>query len=571
MIKNRKVFLVVVLSLLLCLLLIGLVFFINIKIIKYNRISKLIINSLRENNFEKAINLINNETDFKNNLYFLPVIRDGIQLRHYLKKIDNNLEDINNGFLLASMLQQNSYSNKHPLSYLENINECLDYLDRYNIDYIRDKKNYLQNWLLFFGNDKPKNYLVLFQEPEIPRPTGGFIGAYAILSFDKGKIEFSGNNIFALEEVFLENIIPPGPLQFISDKWFFHDTNWFFDFPSSSQKILSFYSGAGMKPLLDGVILVNPSVLERLLENIGPVSIKEYDLIIDQHNFYSFFKNQIQEGAKPAPMRQEAELFPLFLESLQKKLKKTSPEILSHIPDILIDGFKKKEVQIYVSDDKLEYFFDSFNWTGRIEESKDDYLGVVFNSLNKDFSEDKREKIIKLKTEFVSGGEIINTLTVSAVSYPIVESGQEVYLKIYLPRGIIIKEAKNGYLKKNKDSSWPYEKLGYKKDDDLSMIENTKIRNEQQGIEIYEEGEKTVVATWAKLSLRPFILVYKLPFNWRDFLSWKLKVQKQSGQNVKFSYQFITPDDVKIIPTLFPFNKLIPLDEDIVVNLKKEL
>ncbi|NQV00266.1 MAG: hypothetical protein HQ538_05995, partial [Parcubacteria group bacterium] len=150
-IKNRKVLFIFVLSL----LLIGLIFFVGQKMIQFNKISKEIVNSLKENNFEEAINLINQETSFKENISFLPIIGREIELRQHLKKIDNNLKEINNGFLLSSMLWQD----KNSLFYLENINESLNYLDKYNIDYIKEKKNYLQNWLLFFGNNKPKNYL----------------------------------------------------------------------------------------------------------------------------------------------------------------------------------------------------------------------------------------------------------------------------------------------------------------------------------------------------------------------------------------------------------------------------
>lgn len=564
MIKNRKVLFVFVLSLLLCLLLIGLIFFGGQKIIAYNNINNEIINLLRENNFEEAVNLINNNTVFKENFSFLPIIGQGIELRQRLKRIDNNLKEINNGFLLASMFQQD----KGSLFCLQDINRDLDYLDRYNIGYIKDQKHYLENWLLFFGSDKPKNYLVLFQETAIPRPTGGFIGAYAILSFNEGKIEFSGNNIFALEEIFLEKIIPPDPLQSISDKWFFHDSNWFFDYPSSGQKILDFYSNTGSRPILDGVIVINSSVLNNLLEVIGPIRVDNYDSIIDQSNFYSFFKSQIQEMAKPAPMREQLEFFSAFFQALQIKLKKASPQIFSQIPGVLTDAFSKKEIQLYVIDDKLEYFFDSLNWTGRIEESKDDYLGVVFNLFDQNFSEDTRGKTIELKTEFISDGQIMNTLTINVSSS--IDRSQETYLKTYLPKGIIIKKAENGYLKNNKDISSYYKKLGYKEDDDLSLIEKTKIRNNNLGIEIYEEGGKTVVGTWAKLSAKPFKLVYKLPFDWTNFSSWELKVQKQSGQNIKFSYELVMPDDVKIIPTLFPFSKLIPLDNDIVLNFKRE-
>ena len=562
------------------LLLVSLFFFTAKQITQYNQVNKEIINFLRENRFEEAINLIDGSASLTinpersrriddNNLSFfsiLPVIKNEIELRKHLKDINDDLEKINGGFLMMAMVQQE----ENPLYYLENIKKNLNYLDKYDISYLKDKERYIENWLLFFGNEESKNYLVLFQEPAIPRPTGGLLGAYAFLSFNKGKIDLSGNNIFALEDVFLEKIIPPDPLQPISDKWFFHDSNWFFDYPSSGQKILDFYSTTGKEPLLDGVIVVNPSVLENILEIIGPVNINDDGLIIDQYNFYSFFQNQIQEGAKPAPLRQERELFSVFLENLQKKAKKASPETFSQIPDFLTDGFVKKDIQLYVTDDNLQYFFDSLDWTGKIGESKNDYLGVVFNLLRRDFSEDRREKIIELKTEFAADGQIIDTLIISASSYSSEERGQENYLKIYLPKGIIVKEVKNGYLKTAEDASQFYKKLGYREDEDLSLIKNIKIRNEKDGTEIYEEAGKTIIGTWAKLSLNPFKLVYRLPANWIDFSSWELKVQKQSGQDIKFSYELVVSDDVRIIPTLFPFNQLVPLDRDLIINFKRE-
>ena len=562
MIKNRKVLFILILSL----LLIGLIFFVGQEIVQFKRISKEIVNSLKEGNLEEAVDLINQETSFKENISFLPIIGHEIELRQHLKRIDGSLKKINNGFLLSSMLQQN----QDALSSLKDINGSLNYLDRYNIDYIKDKEHYLQNWLLFFGDNKVKNYLVLFQEPTIPRSTGGFIGAYAILSFDKGKIEFSGNNIFALEDIFLEKIIPPDPLQSISDKWSFHDSNWFFDYPSSAQKILSFYSSTGKKPLIDGVIVVNFPMISDILEIIGPITINDYDLIIDHNNCYAFFKNQIRERAKPAPMRKEQELFSVFLETLQTKLRKASPEILSQVPSVLANAFIKKEIQLYVIDDKLEYFFDSLNWTGRIEESRDNYLAVVFNLFNQNFSEDIRDKEIRLKTEFIPDGQIINTLTIDISPYDSTDRLQETYLKIYLPKGITIKEAENCYLKKKENTLSYYKRLGYEEDGDLSLIEKTKIRNEDLGIEIYEEGGKTVVATWVKLSAKSFKLVYKLAVDWTDFSSWGLKIQKQSGQNVRFSYQLSMPDDVRIVPTLFPFNELIPLESSMIIDFKRE-
>jgi hypothetical protein len=40
----------------------------------------------------------------------------------------------------------------------------------------------------FSGNESPKKYLFLFQNSMELRPTGGFIGSFAVVDIDKGKI-----------------------------------------------------------------------------------------------------------------------------------------------------------------------------------------------------------------------------------------------------------------------------------------------------------------------------------------------------------------------------------------------
>jgi hypothetical protein len=559
----------------LILLLVGLFFFITSRTLGLQKINEQIIHLIREDDFQEAIILINEISLLEQNNYllknfsFIPLVKEEFELSRHLVSIKKGLEEINNGTLLSAMIQQQ----EDPLFVLNSLKDDLNYLEKYNLDWVETKKYQVENWLSFFGKEKEKNYLVLFQNPDIPRPSGGFIGAYTILSFNQGKINFSGNNIFVLEEVFLKKIIPPIPFQEIGDRWFFRDVNWFFDFPLTGQKILSFYEQTEKKPDLDGVIFINPSVIELMLETIGPIEIRDYNLVINEVNFLSFYKKQIQEAAKPAPLREEKELLSLFFQEFQRELKKSSIEKLALIPRILKERFEEKEAQIYITDDNLEYFFNSFGWTGKIKESRNDYLSVNFSFINEGFIEDLREKEVELKTEFASGGETINYLTVSAPNF---SSGQrllENYIKIYLPKGVIIKEAIGSYLKKNYNADQLediYNKLDYHKDEDLLLIERNTIKDEKNGIEIYEEGGKTVVGFWSQLSIRPFILIYELPDDWRKFSSWETIIQKQSGQRINFSFELLIPEEVFMVPSLFPFNQFIPLDKDLILNFKRE-
>jgi len=558
-------------------LIIGLFFFILFETHQVQKTNEQIISLLREENFKEAIDLINKvvingqngSNAFLQKFSFLPFVNKEIQLSQRLQAIQESLEKINNGNLLLAMIQQKEDS----LSPLRNLKNDLSYFEKYNFPWLENRIYQLENWLSFFGDKEEKNYLILFQDPDIPRPTGGFIGAYAFLSFDKGKISVEGNNIFSLEEVFLDKIIPPAPLQGIGDRWLFHDANWFFDCPSSGQKILSFYSQTERKPDLDGVIFANFNVISEVLKRVGSLELKDYNLIVDQNNFPSFYKSQVQESAKPAPLRKEKESLPLFFKELQKKMKECSLEALIDIIKVVVKSFEIKDLQIYLADDNLQYFFDTFDWTGRIEESKNDYLGVSFALLENDFSEDKREKILKLKTEFASDGEIINYLTISAPNFSTEEKLTENYIKIYLPKGIIVKEARGSFFQSNKNTANLenfYKKLDYQKDEELFVIEKNTIRDEKNKIEISEEGGKTVIGCWAQLSLRPFVLVYKLPGSWKQLPDWELVVQKQSGQKTKFSFELIVPKSIKMAPSLFPFNEPIFLEKDLILNFKRQ-
>lgn len=572
---NRKFLPLIIFFGILILLLVGLFFFITFNVSTLKTINNQIIHFIREDDFEKAFILIDEiDLNKKNSIFlqklsFIPFVKKEFELSQCLVAIKKDLKEINNGAFLSTMLQQQEDS----LFSLKNLKNNLDCLKKYDLNWVEKQKYQLENWLSFLGEEKERNYLVLFQDSDIPRPSGGFIGAYAFLSFDNGRIDFSGNNIFALEKVFLKNIVPPIPLQDIGDKWFFHDANWFFDFSLTSQKILSFYKQTEMEPDLDGIILVNSSVVESVLEITEPIKISEHNLTIDQTNFLSFYKNQIQEAVKPAPLREEKELLSLFFNEFQESLKKASIEKLALISQVLTKAFDKKEIQIYVIDDNLEYFFNSFDWTGKIKESKNDYLGVNFSFINEGFIEDSRVKMIKLKTEFVSNGEIINYLTINAPNFSAEEKLLENYIKIYLPKGIIVKEVAGGYLKKNYNLTQLenlYDQLGYTKDEDLLLIEKSTIQDEKNGIEIYEEGGKIVIGLWAQLSLKPLNLVYKLPEDWRQLSDWEIVTQKQSGQNVKFSFELLTPKNISIVPSLFPFNQFIPLDKDLTLNFKRE-
>ncbi len=485
-----------------------------------------------------------------------------VKLRETLTALANDFEIIQNGEFLAGITKNSDNS----LAILLDLNQNLNFLEKYNLTFVQNLQYQIKNWLLFLGNDEPKHYLIVFQESNIPRPSGGFLGAYGIISFNQGKMTLKGDSIFDLDDLFLDKIIPPSSLQTISNKWFFHDVNWFFDFSSTGRKIIEFYQKTGLTPLVDGVIAVNDSVFESILDITGQIELKDYGLVIDKNNFISFFEKQIESSAQAISQGEGREIFSVFIQSLSNKLQEIPSEQFAQIFNILGKLLKNKDIQIYSSDDEVEYYFDSLDWAGKMVESKNDYLAVVFNNIEKGFTKDERQKDINLETK-ISSSTITDILKISSQFLLLKDKNLETFLKIYLPKGVTIIDSTGGYLKKI-NNDWPYEKLNYQNDSDLEVIESKKIIDKSKGIEIFEEGSKTVIGTWVKLSLKPFFLTYQLPFQGEDLNNWEIKIQRQSGQNVNLSYNLIPPSDKKISPTLFEFKKTIPLTQDIVLNLQ---
>ena len=136
------------------------------------------------------------------------------------------------------------------------------------------------------GWDGPRRYLVLTQDPAELRPSGGLIGSYGIIAFDKGKItERRFLNVSALDgKNDYPFVRPPqelanyllGPTQ----SWQLADAGWSPDFPTSAQDALRLYTNESGDARIDGVFAITTHTIDELLKVTGPISVPEYSATI---------------------------------------------------------------------------------------------------------------------------------------------------------------------------------------------------------------------------------------------------------------------------------------------------
>jgi len=136
------------------------------------------------------------------------------------------------------------------------------------------------------GWDGPRRYLVLTQDPAELRPTGGFIGSFGIIAFDKGRItERRFQDVVTLD--YTNNYPFVRPPQELADyllgarqSWQLADAGWSPDFPTSAQDALRLYTNESGDTRLDGVLGMTTYTIDELLKVTGPIAVPNYDVTI---------------------------------------------------------------------------------------------------------------------------------------------------------------------------------------------------------------------------------------------------------------------------------------------------
>ncbi|MFA5828101.1 MAG: DUF4012 domain-containing protein [Candidatus Shapirobacteria bacterium] len=135
------------------------------------------------------------------------------------------------------------------------------------------------SWLL--GKDKPRTYLMIFQNDAELRPTGGFWTAYGLLKVTDGKFTPLGSDdIYSLDAKFNSTIPAPRPIKayHINVPYFnLRDMNISPDFPTSIKEFMVHYNKiTGNKDKIDAVVALDTNFLVDLVKVLGRVGVSGF-------------------------------------------------------------------------------------------------------------------------------------------------------------------------------------------------------------------------------------------------------------------------------------------------------
>jgi hypothetical protein len=249
------------------------------------------------------------------------------------------------------------------------------------------------------GGNGPRKYLFLLENNQELRATGGFIGTYALLEVNDGVLRrFFVDGIFNPDGQLKENIVPPQPIQKISAAWSLHDSNWFPDFPTSAEKAISFYEKTG-GPTVDGVITLTPTIMQKLLQVVGPITLPQYGLTVDADNFIPVIQEQVEvkyDRVENQPKKILADLSGVLMEKVFAAQDKAS---LGQVAEALVEGLNEKQALLYMRHKEAQTLIEKVGWSGRMLDTPKDYLSVVHSNINGYKTDGVIDEVIKHQAE----------------------------------------------------------------------------------------------------------------------------------------------------------------------------
>ena len=408
----------------------------------------------------------------------------------------------------------------------------------------REVEVYFQGALRLLGDRVPHDYLILLQNKNERRATGGFIGSVVLVTVNDGVItKMEPKDVYDIDGQLMENVPPPAGIDAVAEHWALRDANYSPDFPTSAQKIMWFLEHS-RGPSVDTVIAVDQTVAEKLLELTGPLNVSGIQDLITSENLNALLSYSAE--TKMAGTQNPKQLLFDLMPPLKERIMNADhwPELLAATSDLILG----RHIQMYSADEQVEALIGRLGMEGRVIAAipKTDYLNVVSTSIGGNKSDQFITAVMNHRTEIGQEGSLVDqlgitknhtwqatsidpwlslirrygtgNLTPGTLRFILGEGSNVDYMRVYVPRGSRLTGSHN------LESVTTYEDLGYT----VFAFKMT-----------VDPGKSETV------SLK-YELPFRLTFNPVD--DYRLMVQKQAGtENITLKKTVVTADALEVV------------------------
>ncbi|MFH1289620.1 MAG: DUF4012 domain-containing protein [Patescibacteria group bacterium] len=299
------------------------------------------------------------------------------------------------------------------------------------------------------GVHSKKTYLVLLQNNMELRPTGGFIGSYALLVFDKGKlIDFEVEDVYEADGQLKGHVEPPEELRrYLGEAgWYLRDSNFDPSFPVSAVRAMWFLEKETGR-VVDGVVGLNLFVVQKILESLGPIEITDYQETVSAENLFDKAEHHAEIDFFPGSKKKKNFLSSLS-SSLFEKIKVSGKTELLALGSSVASSLSSKDIMLYFDEKQVGDLIYNLGWDGGIKKINciiegyhciADYLMLVEANLGVNKANYFVERKVSHQVNLGKNGEITEELQIIYQNNSKTEifpgGSYKNYLRILVPGG----------------------------------------------------------------------------------------------------------------------------------------
>lgn len=227
----------------------------------------------------------------------------------------------------------------------------------------------------------PQTYLILMQNEDEIRATGGFITAYATLTIENGEIiGFQSGDSYDLDNYEKHYPTPPWQLNEYMGVWqfLFRNTNWSPDFPTSALWAEYTYA-VGNGHSVDGVIALDQEAVRLLLMVLGPLDVEGISEPITAENVLELMRVVKDQSRRTEGGRKS--FIGLMAEALFDKLQNDTELPWQDVAQLMMQAFEERHIQLQIDDPAIAGLAAYQGWDGAVAPRAGDFLMVVDSNL----------------------------------------------------------------------------------------------------------------------------------------------------------------------------------------------
>jgi len=390
------------------------------------------------------------------------------------------------------------------------------------------------------GGRQKKTYLVLLQNNHELRPTGGFIGSFALVTFDRGRLaDFEVQDVYNADGQLKGHVEPPAALKkYLGEaNWWLRDSNWDPDFPTSAQRAAWFLQKETGRSV-NGVLASNLFLAQQLLTAAGEIQLPDFDEKITAANLFDRAEYYAEVGFFPGSTQKQD-----FLGSLTRQLflqaQQGSSQLWLQLARAFYQALVSRELLVWVDDIQTMATLHQLNWDGALpgaDRRETDYLLLVEANVGVNKANYFLRRQVTHRTDIQPDGLVAEKIEIDYRNHSPADTfpggNYRSYLRVLVPLGSRLKK-----------------------------VTLDKLAVAEEKIDVTSLHGKTVFGFLVEVPVQQGRLVevtYELPtkIELQAVTQYRLLVQKQSGmRDESINLWLKVPPTVRILPA---GNQVVP-------------